>query len=493
MNTKESNQASTMNLYATIFYSIVVIFAAVTITIQLVSGILDLIPYIISLLTDLIPLGVCWFCYKANPASPLIKHIMGCGYGVFYMIVMITNPSIVSFILALPMVFVVMVFNDFRFSLLVNCGVMLFMLIHAIRTAIQAGFNTDTVITLLIEVGIMVLSCVYSICTNKISVRLNQEKMATIDNAHDKTEALLNSILEVSEKMITDVDKISGQMASLSSSSRETLSAMQEIQAGTQESVASVQNQLHKTEEIQRQIDMVTDSTKEIGANIEHTVAAISEGHSNIAKLIEQSKTSEDAGNTVKNDATELKKSTVQMGSIVDLINNVATQTSLLALNASIEAARAGEAGKGFAVVASEISNLAEQTQSATSDISELINDISIAIDNVIKATEFLINSNHIQNQSAKITSENIDRISDNAQQIYSNSHTLNEVVDRLSSANQEIISTTDTISAITDTVATNTGSTYSITEQNQKTVDAVQTLVNNMKANAEILKQLTE
>lgn len=65
------------------------------------------------------------------------------------------------------------------------------------------------------------------------------------------------------------------------------------------------------------------------------------------------------------------------MHSIIELIDNITTQTSLLALNASIEAARAGEAGRGFSVVASEISNLATQTQDATVDITTLIENIS--------------------------------------------------------------------------------------------------------------------
>ena len=73
----------------------------------------------------------------------------------------------------------------------------------------------------------------------------------------------------------------------------------------------------------------------------------------------------------------KLNEYTGMMQSIIDVINNITTQTSLLALNASIEAARAGEAGRGFSVVAGEISNLANQTTSATENITELINNVS--------------------------------------------------------------------------------------------------------------------
>ena len=74
-----------------------------------------------------------------------------------------------------------------------------------------------------------------------------------------------------------------------------------------------------------------------------------------------------------------------QMNTIVELIKSIASQTSLLAPNASIEAARAGEAGKGFAVVATEISGMASQTNEATVHITELIENVSTAISEVVE------------------------------------------------------------------------------------------------------------
>ncbi len=208
-----------------------------------------------------------------------------------------------------------------------------------------------------------------------------------------------------------------------------------------------------------------------------------------MAELIRQVQISEASGKQVVEELHALEENTNQMHSIVEMINEVADQTSLLALNASIEAARAGEAGRGFAVVATEISGLAAQTQSATGNITGLIDSIVTSLKAVVDAVENLVEATNRQAEGAQSAVEGFELIEQKTISINESSDQLNQIVALLADANNEIVESIQNISAITEEVSAHASETYTVSEKNTEVVSNVSAIVDVLTQKAQELK----
>ena len=491
MEKTRSNEAR-VNRTAMILFTVLTSIICRAYIVQLIKGEAGMEKFLPVEIFDLGPMIIGWILYKKNPDTDYIKHVIGIGYGLFYLTVcLITTNTVLVFVYAIPTVILTAMFNDFRLSVTSGIGVSVIAIIHAVKFATSRDWADGAMADFEIEVLIMIIVSVFSIVVNKVITDINTTRLQVINDTGEKNQHMLSEVMQVSGDLIKDVEEVSEKITQLATSSEETLTSMREVQSGTTDTAESVQNQMLKTEEIQTQIENVTNASREIGSNTNDAVEAIREGRENIAKLISQSKASEEAGNSVVSGVEGLKASTAQMETIVSLIQSVASQTSLLALNASIEAARAGEAGRGFAVVASEISNLAGQTQDATENINKLIAGISDEINEVVVSINSLVESNQEQNQSANVTSESFDRIVESARRIRDNSGELTQIVDKLATANNEIVDSIQTISAISEEVSAHSTTTCQATESNQLILDDVRDLVSDMNKAADQLKSI--
>lgn len=452
---------------------------------------ISIIGLVLILASLWIPVIISFFVYKANPESGAIKHVIGIGYGIFYLIVCLISAQRLVFAYAFPMLIVVTIFCDYAFSVLVSSCVIAIALVHAVIFTWQVGFTPENIAQMEIEIAATVLIGVYCIVGNKFVLDINQRHVKKARESEAQTENLLNSVMDVSNALAEEVNEVADKMNMLYVSSEETLEAMTEVQQGANDSAESVQTQLLKTEEIQDQISQVTTASENIEISVADSVSAIDDGQNNVTQLIKYAESSELAGNAAVTQLNSLKEYTSQMGSIVAMIQDVASQTNLLSLNASIEAARAGEAGRGFAVVASEISNLASQTQTATTNIHELIENVTAEVDTVTKAINELIESNRVQTESARDTADSFDKIAASTKNIHNNSESLASIVGMLEAANREIIDNIQTVSAITEEVSAHSTSTFEKTSETGSIVSDVQGIVALMTQNADRLKEL--
>lgn len=457
-----------------------ILISAIYIT-EFCKGKQSLIYMLVALLTSLLPPVIELVLYRKDKESDMIKHIIGYGFASFYTFAMLTTRNPLTFLYIVPMIVAISVLSDASFARRANIGVFILNVVQIGRFVIVGIYTMNDLETMAIQLLVMTSVSVYSIFVMKALEHMNLSKIKQIQEQNASTEVMLNTMVEVSEKMTDNIKLIDEEVKELGESLLATKESMGEVNMGSTDTADAVQKQLSQTSEIQAKVTRVEQATATIVGSMSETSQALKTGSLNVESLVKQVTDSVHSGQMVTQELTSLDTYMNQMHSIVDIINEITTQTSLLALNASIEAARAGEAGKGFAVVATEISRMAGQTQDATVRITDLIENVSDAIKRVIDVSSEMIQMIEGQNETAAQTAESFDLIGRNSNKVYGLSDELAGIVKELAEANSGIIDSISTISAISEEVAAHASDTYTVTEQNNRTVEQVVAVANQL------------
>ncbi len=308
------------------------------------------------------------------------------------------------------------------------------------------------------------------------------EKMATGDltvritaDYKNQLQGLKNAINALGDSMGQILRDVSDAVAATASASSQISSSTEELAAGAQEQSAQASEVASAINEMTSTILQTANYASTAAESAKHAGTIANEGGSSVQASIQGMGRISDVVLRAAETVQKLGKGSEQIGEIIQVIDDIADQTNLLALNAAIEAARAGEQGRGFAVVADEVRKLAERTTKATKEIATMIRTIQLdteeAVVSMNEGTKEVEIGKNLAVQSGKSLGD-----------IVKAANSVVDVVTQVAAASEEQSSAAEQITKNIESISTVTHESAAGTQQIARAAEDLNRLTENLQ-----------
>lgn len=291
------------------------------------------------------------------------------------------------------------------------------------------------------EVGVMVSAIATMKKNNRDMINEISRVLGAMgegDYHFELKEKYVGAFVEIKESIEKIGDKMRDTLHTMREVTQQIDSGAEQLSCAAQDLADGTTKQAMQVSDLVEVVENMTHSMEESANEAEESVAFATKAGETVAVGNQKMEELKDA-------ITEISKCSEQIGTIIATIDDIASQTNLLSLNAAIEAARAGDAGRGFAVVADQVKKLSEESAVAAGKTNELIAATIATVEKGIKIADETVESMEEVIVNVKAATEKMDQIAEMLHEDVEHMHKVNssilevsEVVDNTSATSEE-------------------------------------------------------
>jgi methyl-accepting chemotaxis protein len=261
---------------------------------------------------------------------------------------------------------------------------------------------------------------------------------------------LLEGFGKVIQTLRTFVHEINGAALRLSSSANEVLAASTQHEASSTEQAAAIHETTATMEELKHASAQIAENAGSVARVAEETLGAARSGRGAISEFIQAMQQIRQDGVAVADSIGKLSKRVERIGTVVEVIDEIADRSDLLALNAALEGSRAGEAGKGFSIVAAEMRRLAENVLDSTKEIKNLITEIREATVAAASAAEASKQTTQSGEKLGAVAAQAVEGILSGVQETSDAARVINLATQQQRTATEQVVASMGEIEDVT-------------------------------------------